>query len=324
MNCKNHSDKMAAYQCEGCLGYFCDNCASVRRMSDNFTAYVCKECGGKCKSLTDVKGARQKKGGRFVFSGQPKAEKKQPPVLPQAKAGEAKNGTTNFWLSLPGLLIFPLKGKGIFVVLAMAGLLFVLEEFSSVFFPYNLVPWVLFLAYFMVYLLKTMEDTLHDALRLKKLPDLNYWLEASLLIFYTGLAFVVCFGPAHIYFFLSHRFGMIYFGLLGAGLFFLPMLLIRIVILRTLVALNPFSGFTAVTKHISAYLAMLVLLAGFIFLFLYVSADILGAFDKRFYFVSYVLAVYLAFMAMRLLGIYGRCYWETFMKPSADGKAGAL
>jgi len=61
--CKNHFQNEAKWQCESCGNFFCDECIRIHRIS-NEDFQICKECGGKCNSLTksapamdeDVKG----------------------------------------------------------------------------------------------------------------------------------------------------------------------------------------------------------------------------------------------------------------------------
>jgi len=140
MNCKSHPEKLATYLCLACKSHFCDTCVSVRKVTQDFTAYVCLACGGKCDSLAELEKEAKKKEFKFPFLGKKEnnttQESKKPAEkfalkpffqkttkTPSAKK-ETKPLSENFWLNLLSAPLFPLKGFGVAHVISNAGILF--------------------------------------------------------------------------------------------------------------------------------------------------------------------------------------------------------
>lgn len=314
MNCRTHPEKPATYHCVGCKNDFCDDCVSIRKITSDFTAYICKNCGGKCDSLAEAE-ENAKKQSKPIFFGPKHLKDKQIEerlIRPPKAKKERRPLSTNFWASLWGVVLFPTKWWGMILVLLHAGLLYVLMDLleRSPFFQFIL--WPVFITYFAVFLLKIIEDSLGGSRGLEGV-NLTYWLGVSRPLIYVAAALIICLGTANIYFFLLKKVDFIYFTLLIVGGFFTPMFLIRIAVLRQLDAINPFKVLISIRKTFFAYLITYILLAVFKFLIYYINMDILTDYQNS-ESAAYVVFVYALFAGMRLLGVFARCYQKRIIE----------
>lgn len=317
MNCKNHQEKQAGYQCAKCKNYFCGSCTDIRKISDDFTAYICKECGGKCDPIAESasKGAKQKTP--FV----------KPPIVKESKVKVVEEKTskspsenqpqvapklkhTNFWSCLPGVLIFPFKGKGFFTTLIMSALFYGLFELSkiAVLKLVYLAATFIVVTYFGVYLLKVIEDSFHGSTRLEDLPGKDYWDHVGWPVLNLFCAVVIFFFPSQIYFLQFKNLDWIFFALLGLGVFLFPMSIMSAIILRKLYSVNPIRIVASVFKTFFAYLILNILIGGFAILIFYVYNDYLSDYGRYGQAGSRLLIVYVLFMQVRLVGLFAKFY----------------
>ena len=318
MICKNHQDQAAACQCEKCQGYFCNSCAIIRKISDEFTAYICKECGGKCEPLA-VGTAKTKKAD---------ARDKKPIEIVRVKTPETKRDILanisvprhlNFWFRLPGIFIFPLKGRGIPILIFASALcygLFELQQFSKI---AGLIFSVVFISYFLIFLFKVAEDSFNGFGSLQSLPGLHYWIKMAGPILWITSAVIFYLAPAHVYFIYRSRFDLIYFFLLGAGLFLLPMSLAEIVISRKLHSLNPVCVVGGIAKTSAAYFIMYFLMLGFVLSIFYFNSEFSMKDQRLSLAICQLFMVYILLIEARLLGVFANSYQEKLMATFAKG-----
>ncbi len=307
MNCKNHSEIPATILCEKCNGYFCDSCTLIRKISDEFTAYICKECGGKCVPL--VVTASAKTPPKKLFGAKPPQETKVKDVkvvknIPQ----ERRSAGPSFWGSLFGVLFFPFMGKGCLTMLLTAALFYGLFEFRLIAPSLNLFFLIIYITYFAVYFYKIVEDSRKGSNRLEDLPNRNDWMEIALPFTYMAFAFIVYLAPAQIYFLKRQSFDFGYFVLFGFGAFTFPMVMVKIVITRKWSALNPLTIVVAIFKTFFAYFFLYMIMAALKFLFLYVNSEYLLDYEKIGRAASQLLMVYVLFTMARFLGLFARFY----------------
>lgn len=329
MNCKNHSDKPAVYHCVNCQGYFCEPCTSVRKVSDDFTAYVCKECGGRAEPIVD-KSAAKKSPVKKPVEAKPTQLKetvsKEEKVINASRPKERAGEIFNFWLSLPGALIFPLKGRGILVLVGAAALFFGVSQLGSLSGSLgsfagalNLPLRIVLVTFISVYLFKAAEDSYHGSAALQKFPDGNYWAQMGGVSIAFLCAVILYLLPAHVYFIQKTIFDPIYGVLLAIGLFLFPMAVVRIAISRKIVAVNPLGVVVSVFKTFFTYIMMCVLLVGLIGLACYLNSEFLIDYDIWGEGLRWLLLVYVSVIGARLTGIFARSYGERIsIKRKAD------
>ncbi|MFA5060507.1 MAG: hypothetical protein WC676_07770 [Candidatus Omnitrophota bacterium] len=319
MNCKNHPAEKANYTCESCKANFCTPCITARQITPGFTAYICKECGGKCNPFGDEKAKPPVKPRKVIFLEETKIDeksvKKEKAQAPAAQIPK-KAGQPNFWKSLPGTLIFPLRGKGVFVVLILSAIVFASEYFAEIVHtnPFLQILWVIFFTYSFVYGLKVLDDAIKGEPRLSAWIDLKFWLNIIWPMVYVILASLLCFLPAAAYFLLKQKFDVIFFPLLGGGVFFLPMFFVRVMAFKKPATINPIKTVTSIARTFFAYLILCVLIFGLTFGWFYLtmdfSLDYLTGYEQIVSVLSSFVFVYFLLIVARLLGIFGRFYQQ--------------
>ncbi len=305
MNCKNHQTQTALYFCPACSSYFCGTCTDIRRFSEQFTAYVCKECGGKIEAISDKGSAKKQKPSVDASSNKPSQEKEIPK---EKKIASAPQTSANLWLSLPSAVLFPLRGKGIVVTLLNAGLFWGLLEICRLYPLIGPVPMFFYLTFFIVYGIKIIEDTIAGFDALTNFPNIHYWLGAAATFIYLTVSLLVALAPAHIYLLATHDLGIVYFSLLAAGLFFIPMLLIRAILMKNIQALNPVLFLASIFRTFLAYVVTFAVLAGLLYAYSYLNTEYISWTGNFEVILRALLLVYIVFMQTRILGLFARLY----------------
>jgi len=325
MNCKNHQDKLAGYHCTQCNHDFCQPCIISRKIDDTFTAYICKECGGKCEPLAKT-APKKKEGRRFFVFLEGKEIKPQPQKAQQEKTVQVKAVSrpalefvlASFWAGLGESLIFPFKGMGILLVVLFAGLLWGSDQLYLLWPKPALAVAFILLTYLAVYLFKTAENSLHGSTKLEGLPDEKYWVEISTPLLWILAAFIIYAAPAQVYFIYFQKFDFVYFILTGVGFFLLPMAFLKIIVARKLSLLNPVDVVSSALKTLAPYIVLMVVFLLLNILLIYVNGEFFVEYEKagsalcRFFFV------YLAFVGARLLGLFARFHEAIIL--GAEGK----
>ena len=322
MDCKSHPEKPAAYYCLACKNYFCGSCVSVRKVTQDFTAYVCLTCGGKCDSLAGIEKEAKKKELKFPFlpkkesndkkeSAGPVEKLPKKPFFQKAAGGpsakkEPRPLNEKFWVNLPGVLFFPLKGLGALHLFFNAGILFALTEHLKTGWVFNFLLWAAYLTYAGIFLFKIVEDSTVGSRSLEQV-NLVYWTKVSMPLVYLIIVSISCLGPAQLYFIFQKKLDALYLVLLMAGIFILPMMVVRIALFRTLGSLNPLKASAAIKNHFLPYAAMILILLALEFLKYYLNFDVLTDYRNT-QFLAYLVFVYIVFVMMRLIGVFARCY----------------
>jgi hypothetical protein len=133
--CRFHKTIHAHFHCDHCKKSFCDLCVNARQDGDHLS-HSCRSCGNECVPL----------------------------LLKKPKATSKKG----FFSSLPGALIYPLKGMGI-VILIFSGIIFaMLERFAN---PFGFGILVIIAAF--GYLFSYSQNIIHaTAAEEKDMPDM--------------------------------------------------------------------------------------------------------------------------------------------------------
>ncbi len=316
MNCKNHQDEKALYQCDGCKSFFCEGCLSVRKYTDKFTAYICKECGGKCEPLVDKRSPKIQR--KVIHVKKPKiqrVEDREAGVSKAARQRDFDGEKPKFFRRLPGIFIFPLKGKGVFLILLATALMFGISELSLAYEVIGELSWVIFATYLVVYLFKVAEDSARGSYRLQSFPNLTYWTGAVKPLVYVSIAVLAYLGPAQIYFiFINNNFDLIYVILSGLGMFLLPMSFVEIILSRKISSLNPAKALIAIFQNFIQYIFLCTILLGLVFLLFFMTFDILVDYGQMGMVASYGSLVYILFLAVRLSGIFAHYHYQTTEK----------
>jgi len=305
-NCKNHQDQPSAYECLNCKNVYCEPCVSVRRITGDFTAYVCKDCGGKCEPLNVIADERKAKAARDKTIAERKAFEKKDESRRPMKTKRAFE--PNFFLSLCGSIFFPLKGRGFFITLLAPGFFWGLDKFLPADNSLGLLAWVAVMTFFSIYLFRVVEQSLDGKNRLPGLPDLKYWLWMAKPSILVGLTFFICFAPGNIYFLLRQKLDFIFVFLLGTGLFLFPMFLIKIILSEKLSDINPWAVLRAIAKTFFPYFASCIFLGGLVGVFYYCNLEFFAGYRDLGLGLKSLLMVYIAFVQARVLGVFGRYY----------------
>ena len=186
--CKNHAEKAAVYLCTACKNYFCPGCVEIKMYRDfTFTAVICKTCGGKCEEL--------KTAAKPAVSPVKKTVP-QPDAIPAAI--QTKEIPTNFWREIVYNFIYPFKGDGLMVMLAVTGFFIIFELASKSFLA---IPIAVFALYGIAYMKSVIEISAfsHDNTP-PGWPDVHGWMDWLTLAMTIFLAAVICFAPALLYF----------------------------------------------------------------------------------------------------------------------------
>jgi hypothetical protein len=283
VQCKNHPEKEAAFHCVSCNNNFCQDCIDVRRLTADFTAYICRECAGKCEKLGDRKQARE-----------------------QTTEVRIETKRYSFWEEIPKIFIYPFTGNGKWVLFAGSlffGITFKIVQMAGLFGgPLA----IILVSYLTVYMLQVIENTAYGSDEPPDWPDMAHYIDVVfgplLLIM---LATAMCYLPAAVYFFRTHNFDLILFLLLLAGQFLHPMFILSIATTERFSALNPIVVVASIFKVPVEYFVMFLLFVSMVIIQQISSAligwvPLLGIFLKQFLMVYFLLA------QMRLLGIFYR------------------
>ncbi|MFC1703662.1 hypothetical protein ACFL1E_02630 [Candidatus Omnitrophota bacterium] len=300
MPCKTHSEREAQYFCTSCGNYFCKDCVNQKRLGD-FTASICKECGGKCEELKKGKDAK-----------------------PQAFQQVSEVVTPHFWLDFFGAFGYPFKRKGrwfLFVSALLVGLLLrivmpLLRGFIG--FAPTIMVMAVVGSYLLIYLFQIIVTSAYGDQDLPNWPGINQWFDmvfGPLLLLVIATA--MCYGPAYAYVLYAKDFDTIALLLLFAGGFVYPMFFLMIAVAEKLSALNPLviiiSMFKAPVEYFFTAIAFLALGS--------VRYVWRGAFEGI-PFVGFIILemvmFYCLMVAMRILGIFYRANEAQLVGDDAD------
>lgn len=305
-NCKNHPDLLAAYECLNCKNVYCEPCVSIRRITGDFTAYVCRDCGGKCEPLNALADEKKAKAAKEKISAERRAFEKKDESRRSPKTKRAFG--PNFFFSLCGAVFFPLKGKGFLLTLLSPVFFWGLDKFLPVSNSWGLLAWVIVMTFFSIYLFRVVEQSVDGKNRLPGLPDLKYWLWMARPSVLVGLTFFICFAPGNVYFLVRQKFDIIFVFLLGAGLFLFPMFLTKIVLSEKLADINPWAVLQSIAKTFFPYLTICIFLGGLMILFYYCNLEFFAGYRDWGLGLKSLLMVYIAFVQARALGVFGKYY----------------
>lgn len=308
-NCQNHPQKPAQYRCSNCEVFFCESCLTIRKLSETFTAYICRVCGGKCEPTAKGRGKKFLKGGislmgkaRDSFGTVPKT------IIQRPNQKQLHEVASNFWLCLPGTFIFPLRRMGAAIILVLGVLFFACDWPLRYFHSWGIFLLTILTTYFLVFLFKTEEDSSRGSAAIGPLPDLKYWLEMVQPAVYAGIAILICFAPASLYFLNSLNLDFVFRSLLGIGIFLFPMFMVRVVVMRDPYALNPFWVISSIAKTFIPYIFVCLWIAVIMSGQFYVNTEYLTDLGILGLALSQWLMVYMWIVLMRLLGLFARFY----------------
>ncbi len=315
MNCQHHPNIQAQYICERCKNAFCEQCVNIKKFAEAFTAYICKECGGKCdpivKDKAVFKSKAQYKETKIIRTDTKKEEK----VVKRIEKKTKSPDMPQFYSRLPSLLIFPFKGFGIFYLLFFTGFLYGLALLHRLIGPASAAINVIAATFFTVYLFKLIEETSAGSLRLQGFGDLNYWVSTAHSSIVIALGLLICFGPSQIYFLLSRRLDYFFVFLVFWGLFFWPMILTRVALKRNFTALWPDEIIKGIFRNLAAYLTMGLIHAVLFFIIVILSNDLLAEEDPAIQFLRYLCIIVFFIWGVRLVGLFARfVYCKNKMK----------
>ncbi len=311
MNCQNHAQQEAHYHCTKCDGYFCDECTTVRKISEEFTAYICKTCGGKAepKGLSSISKKVPPKEKENKHQ-----ERSAPVVFKQGEKAQraAERSDANFWFSALSIPFYPFRRKGIFILLLMTLLFFGLLKFSEIMPILALIAQIILTTYFAVYLLKIMDESAQGSVVIASFMNLNYWIEVILPFLYVVLAVVIAFGPAHLYLFFAQSFDWTYAALFGVGLFLFPMFSMKALLFKSISSVNPITALVSIFKSSVAYIFLVAVTAALGFLYYWVDGEYithyLASYEQIQRVLEIFILVYFSFVVARLWGIFLLCY----------------
>ncbi len=331
--CKNHPDRPAFAVCHTCRNYFCKDDVQARQVSEQFTAYICKECGGRCDLVEDLHRRKKRvrileekvigpdggdvitRRGFFWTSPSPRPEAGRREKQSRKQEAEGSPRVKGFWRYVPGAFLYPLMGAGMPVMALFAGVIYALSDLLPAYHPFltDMIRVGLF-TYFLMYAYKVMDSSVRGIHRMPGFVGLRQWIEYASPVSEIVLTVFLALLPSAFYFLLAHTLDNVFFVLLCGGVFVLPMMVMRIVLIPTAAFLNPVSTLRGIVRVFAAYVLMILLWTGFFLLALYVNNDIVSDhvyFNKA---VSYVLFVYVALVAARLMALFARAYAEKIRK----------
>ncbi|MFC1594602.1 hypothetical protein ACFL38_04675 [Candidatus Omnitrophota bacterium] len=282
MACKNHSDVNALYECRTCNNVFCAECVEDRRIGD-FTAYICRECGGKCEHVDARKAVRAgMKGIKEVTSA-------------------------SFWSELPSAFTYPLRQSGKWVLFVGAILFGILSRFSSMSMsPFGLPLLIIVTSYLCMYLFQVVVTTAYGDDDPPGWPSIAQWIDMVFGPFILiALALTLCGGPAAAYAWHTRSFDVLFWSMLGGGIVLFPMFLLMIAITEKFSAINPLLIIISIFKAPLHYLITALL---FVWLFWLRSASrgFLGGVPFAGFVLQEIVMFYFLIAQMRVLGIFYR------------------
>jgi hypothetical protein len=238
--CKFHPSAPAHYLCNQCAHAFCEACIGRRRAA-GVVRIFCRHCGTECVPI-------------------------------RAEVQEAvERGFFSRW---PGALGFPLRGPGVFVIIAgimMLALIkggYALMSLHSLrFFLLGIFLQVSVFGYFFTWVENIIQSTVAEDRELPGLPGFRNYLEDLLMPFckFLGLS-LLCFSPGlALMIWLPSSYPPWYvllpWGAFLLGFVYLPMALLSVTVFDSVMAANPLLVVPSILKVIIQYVATLTLLA---------------------------------------------------------------
>ena len=285
MECKNHPNVKSVLRCVKCNNSFCEECVKVRQY-ENFTAYVCKECGGKCEEI-DLK--RRK--------------------LNQAGETSKTLVSFSFWGSIPRIFIYPFLGKG--RMLTIVGTLAFSLLAMAFMIPFGWIFTVILSFYILALLIKIIEvSAFFEDEEYPDWPSIKDCLDWLGMAFLWIIATVMCYGPAFYYFMRLSEPNPLFWVVLAVGFYIHPMCILAVSLTRAVSSLNPFVIFISAFKTFIPYtitFLLWIIFSGMCYLVditPLMSIPLFGQILKWFTFTYFII------INMRLLGIFYCVYKE--------------
>ncbi len=301
--CINHVQQAAVFLCEKCQKFFCKDCVETKLISETFTAYICKECGGRCLPLDQV-------------SHNKRREEENKKNLPERKIPPAGKRISFLIRDLLAGLFYPFLGRGIFILALFSVGMWALYKFSQAEFWLYYIYAMVYVAYFILYLYAILDYTIRGVHRLPPLIKWQQWKEyawpVSLCV---GEVWVVIL-PAIIYFFLTHRIDKVFTILLGIGFFLLPMGIVQISLAGNfMISRYILNLFKMIFRTLPVYFFWMIYVAGIFLGLHYLLFDYLGIFVSGVEVLPSVTAVYFLIVVARSLGIFAHKYRTRLIFP---------
>lgn len=284
LQCVNHPGVAAELRCGRCALHFCQACVKRRRAGMKEFP-VCPQCGSVC--------------------------------APPAGAAARAAGPRTFYQMLPGAFGYPLRQSGL-LMLIVGAIFFSLLKFgmqvAAYAFIFGLAGILMLVAVTFGFLFAFMRDIIVSSAQgndvLPGFPDVTEFHQDILVPFYQFLViWIACLGPGmYVSFNYTPALGI---GMMVAGVFCLPMILLTVSMLDSLEGLNPLLVFASISKapgaYVTACLLFLVVLAG------RAACESLLKLLPFYFFPSLILnfvGLYGLTVEMRIMGLFYRCYHE--------------
>jgi len=224
--CAYHPASPAEWACTTCHRLLCGHCTNLRMFAQNVELVFCNSCGGRCVSA-------------------------HPPEHEEPRS---------FFAQLPGTFIYPFRGHGIAMFIGYA--LFRLIVMIVSFIPMVGLILMLFVNGFLAaYMMSIIASSARGEKELPDWPDVtNIWDDIGNPLFLVFGTALVCLVPAEISYFAADIWkdppgiSPLTWGLIGLGLFLLPMGLLLTTMNGSLAGLNPFTVCWSIAKVWRAYL----------------------------------------------------------------------
>ena len=288
--CGNHANVPAAYRCAACGELFCYECIKTHR-AGGVEVYICPLCGGQGVS----------------FGHEPQV----PPVRPKA-----------FLAKLPEAFVYPFRGSGKFLILGGATFFLVLEIARSALMlvPIPMLSGLLYMGlsvfaigYLSAYALEVLGTSAQGDDQPPEWPYPSSWwdhiLRPSLLILSAG---AVSLFPMSLCL-LAYRFEYLRsttaaWGFGVAGMLYLPMAVLGVVLFEGPKGLSPLVVLPSLVKVGPAYLAACGLLAAGAALHVVIDKYVVATIPVVGPLLSWALLLYFLMAGMRVLGLIYSCY----------------
>lgn len=276
MNCLNHPNCAATWQCTACGRAFCDTCVKMLGGHSEHVA-VCPACGERCEDAL-------------------------------IREESAISEEPSFWEQLPRIVTYPLKEDGL-IILIVGAIFFSIADFAARWAIFiGIFVWLFATGYLCRYFLSVISDSAQGKSSPPGWPDFeagSFLGEAfSALVKFIAPA-IVSYAPAVCYYFLGPREADDLLAVLAlAGSLHYPMALTAVAVFDELSALNPVAIIRSIFRVPFRYLAtcfIFVLLLQLNYLrqkYLIIHVPILGAVLRWF------VLLYLWTMTMHLLGMF--------------------
>ena len=226
----------------------------------------------------------------------------------QAAGPVEKSRPKNFFAQLPSSLIYPLNGRGKFIILGGTAAFTILELLPSVLSIIGLIVGMLLFAYTVMYLLSVISSTANNEDEPPDWPDIMSVDDTvGPLMLFIG-TILISFGPAIVYR-SGHYLNLMWvptwevsptvlWVLTAVGAVYLPMAMVTVAIFSSIAALNPFRVISAIFRVFPVYA---VALAG-IFI-VAVLAIIVDNYLRYVPVVGIAAMLYFSLVEMRILGL---------------------